>query len=811
MYLQAISVRFFKSFNFDFLRKNHPKASPYPWEKIDGAWFPFVKVPLCRDITTIVGANESGKSHLLGAITKGLSGRGITRRDFCRYSPFFTVEQGKIRKPDFGFHFAEVDEEKAAVLQQMLDPVPAQSFSQFVLIRSEENDLAVWIPSGDDKSYSKHQIKDAAVLGESTFLPAIFEIDSRIALPESVPISWLCGATKQPWARQYRTLAVQAVDAHLAELGSEEGLKKNAATIAKAFLDLKPRREGNGNNDPALAEEIPSVDLKTKRWELAHDLLFKIAKIDETSIRDLQDALNQCNEGLVNALLQQMNERLGAALNFPKWWVQDRDFRLVVSARDDDLVFTIRDRTRTEYSFRERSNGLKYFLSYYIQHLAHESPKDRDEILLMDEPDAFLSSQGQQDLLKIFDNFASPEPNSIRHPVQVIYVTHSPFLIDRNHGERIRVLEKGIDDEGTRVVNDASKNHYEPLRSSFGAFVGETTFIGNCNVMVEGLADQVLLAGSSAYLRMKGVAQAGVLDMNRITVVPAGSAGHIPYLVYLARGRDIEQPSVIVLLDSDKAGNEQIPRLKKGPDGRPLLDSDYVLQIGVLALETKLPDGKQLIESEDLIPTGIAARAAQHYLETFCRLTTEATQVVTGPEILSAWTEQRTLFDAVNYVAASKLGSETHIDKLGFARCLFEVLRRSQEKDATISIPAEEVATFVANFRALHGKLTLMQRKAERETVEERLARRVERMIKSFLQDHPNGCRHEEAAILLEDLDAILVDSKEADDFRYAMKGIRREFGIAELKPDPLVQYDRFKDALGQLRYAAKIATQVET
>lgn len=59
------------------------------------------------------------------------------------------------------------------------------------------------------------------------------------------------------------------------------------------------------------------------------------------------------------------------------------------------------------------------------------------------------------------------------------------------------MLEKGTDDEGTRVVNDASKNHYEPLRSSFGAFVGETTFIGNCNLMVEGLADQILLAGCS--------------------------------------------------------------------------------------------------------------------------------------------------------------------------------------------------------------------------------------------------------------------------------------------------------------------------
>ena len=41
-------------------------------------------------------------------------------------------------------------------------------------------------------------------------------------------------------------------------------------------------------------------------------------------------------------------------------------------------------------------------MSYYVQLLAHEFPPDgRTEILLMDEPDAYLSSQGQQDLLRI--------------------------------------------------------------------------------------------------------------------------------------------------------------------------------------------------------------------------------------------------------------------------------------------------------------------------------------------------------------------------------------------------------------------------
>ena len=220
---------------------------------------------------------------------------------------------------------------------------------------------------------------------------------------------------------------------------------------------------------------------------------------------------------------------------------------------------------------------MRYFLSYYIQHLSYEPVSNgRNEILVMDEPDAYLSNQGQQDLLKVFHSFAFPEKDG-RRPVQVVYVTHSPFLIDKNHADRIRVLQKGTGDEGTRVVRDASRNHYEPLRSAFVAFVAETTFIGNCNLMVEGTSDQVFLAGAARRLRsLSGVAASETLDLNEITIVPTGGAAHVPYLVFVALGRDVEQPTVIVLLDSEDEGNAAREALLNGVGlrgkRRPLLN-----------------------------------------------------------------------------------------------------------------------------------------------------------------------------------------------------------------------------------------------
>lgn len=794
MFLKAVLIRFFKSFNYDFLRKHHPDAKPLPWEQMDAGWFPFVRVPLSRDITTVVGANESGKSHLLSAIEKGLTGADISRRDFCRYSQFFTVEKDELRWPDFGLHFSDVSASEQEVLSKAAGLKSLPRFDEFIVIRTDRTTVAFWLPSGG--SYQKYAIADAASFMGASVLPSVFHIDSNVALPSSVPIAWLRGTTKKRWRRQQRADLIEGVDGLADSLQTQDTIKTSAGPLASLFAQFF-------SNDATVDTGTRATDSAQR---LAKDLIFKVARIDKLAIADLAEALSKEDEGLANGILQQINLRLASALNFPKWWVQDRDFQLTVSARDDDLVFTIRDRTQTEYSFGERSNGLRYFLSYYIQYLAHDNEAGRPEILLMDEPDAFLSSQGQQDLLKIFNSFAHPD--DARNPVQVVYVTHSPFLIDRNHGERIRVLEKGTDDEGTRVVNDASKNHYEPLRSSFGAFVGETTFIGNCNLMVEGLADQVLLAGCSTFLREKSAPQMNTLDLNRITIVPAGSASHIPYLVYLARGRDIEQPSVIVLLDADGSGKQAAKDLRRGgPKGKQLIKPDYVLTISDLTPEVSLPAGRPLTETEDLIPPSIAAMAAQRYLQAVCGSPPQQTEGVTSAEIVAAWSGDRALLDAVRHVVSERVGEDYHVDKVGFARCVVEVAQASLRGEH-LPVSPDDVATFEKNLGALIARLALMQRKAERDTAQERISRRIDRSIKSFLRDHPVVSKREDAILLLEELEAVLDNSMESDEVKTSLQKLRRKHDLLEPKPGVVGDLSVFANDLRAVRYSAVNAVQ---
>jgi hypothetical protein len=800
MLLKTVFIRFYKSFNFDYLRKHDKKAKPETWEMMgDDLWYPYVAIPIDSEITTAVGANESGKSHLLRAIEKGISGKEIKRDDFCRYSEFFKIQRGKMLWPDFGFEWHNLTPDERKIVQAACGVKEGVHFDSFFLFRNEIEKLTIFIPT--DGNYTKYELKPEGVEKIRGVLPNVFRLKENVGLPKSVPIKWLAGKAAgqndskfESLGRSDRFKLFETILGHPEWFVTNQTVAQSAASISTAFAPFANAR-ANADHDKIAQAEL----------DLARDLISKIAKIDSESLVELYNALREGNDGFVKALEQKINNDLAAALNFPSWWVQDRQFRLNVSAREFDLVFTIRDRTGTDYTFSERSSGLRYFLSYYIQYLAHEESAGRPEILLMDEPDAFLSSQGQQDLLKIFHAFAKPQDG--KRPIQVIFVTHSPFLIDKNHGDRIRVLEKGVGEEGTRVVRDVSRNHYEPLRSAFGAFVGETVFIGHCNLMVEGLSDQILIAGMTTHLRAKGESKLETLDLNHITVVPAGSAPHIPYLVFLARGRDIEQPAVIVLLDSDKSGNDaKKDILRGGPRRKQLLDPKFILQVNDLGKDggVTLPDGLTLNETEDLIPVSIAVEAAQKYLREVCDEGGKA-HLLTEDSIIQIVKSGKCIFDAIES-RFTELGVEgLHIEKIGFARAVIEVVANHVEKGTGED---KGVKDFEANMKFLFKRISQMQRLAERELLGERVSYRVERAKESFLRDHPTGAKREEAALLLEDLNAALDDSSQSDQAKLEINGLRRDFSLETDVTKTIDDYVKFKETLERVKYAGRLAAQ---
>lgn len=785
MRLETIYARFFRSLNYDYIRRFSDGYTRDPWDETpSGTLYPFVKLRLEKAITTVVGGNESGKSQMVEAVIAALTGDGYEKSDFCRYSGFFSVDE-KLALPEFGAVFADVSDDDLRVIEDMTALSGLASVERVALFRMNETPkLRLYVRLDGEWSDPAHVNKPTLL--PSLGVPEIYRIDSRIPLPDSVPLEYLrTGKVTDVQARHRLRSLMSLLSSRGAIFASTDAVQQHAQEISSAWsTTAQPNEEYH------------------KQYALAADLLMKVAGVEPSQFDELQDAVRTKN-GYVNSIVDTINAKLATALNFPKWWSQDSQFELFVSLRDYELVFMIRDRTGRSYSFDERSEGLKYFLSYFVQYLAHEDRSDgQPEILLMDEPDQFLSSSGQQDLLRIFGSFAHPDDD--KRPVQVVYVTHSPFLIDKNHAERIRVLEKGEHDEGTRVVSSAAQNHYEPLRSAFGSFVGETAFIGNCNLMLEGPSDQVLLAGISNWLTQRGASNLYRLDLNNLTLVPAGSASAVPYLVYLARGRDVQKPAVIVLLDGDEAGNEARKALQRGgARNRRLVDDKLVLQPTDDSLSELVSDNPTgVVTIEDLIPFEIALHAAALYCEELVPGVDPLNMGLTAKGVLAGKKDLRASLEEAIRTETSEPGF--HLDKIAFARCVIEVVSGN-------AASVQAVEQLAENFQRLNYEIGRRQRTADVDERRVNVQSRIKRAKGGFLANNPEGARREQVTVLIEEIESQLDDSYEADMVIAEMRKWRQDFKLGEDPRSPVEDYDGLVSALNKLTYLPTVEAESQS
>ena len=763
MRLSKVYVRFFRSFNYDFARRMHPNATPQPWEMVDGTWFPFIAVDLDPEVTAVVGANESGKSHLIKAIRCALTGQGIRRRDFCRYSASYSVEEGKVRDPDFGAELELTDEEDATLLAELQLQADDGRFRLFRLGDGEN----VFVGNGEPTSLEGEVLERL----QDRF-PEPFELNTEIALPQSVNFDVLVGREEGPLSERHRRGEFIGVVQGLPDAETET--VRNAADQLAEVLR---------------SPDAKHVDAEKAREEtaLACKLLFEVARIDKSTLAELEKALADEEEGEVDGLLEEMNRSLARHLNFKRWWRQDRDFELRLAPRERELVFTIRDRTGRNYSFDERSKGLKFFLSYYIQLKAHEEEAgERPEVLLMDEPDAYLSNMGQQDLLRTLESFAHPESGDRQN--QVVYVTHSPFLINKNAAHRIRVLAKGSEEDGTLVVRDVSKNRYEPLRSALGSYVAETAFIGGTNLFVEGISDQVLLAGMTRLLRERGNAPSRLLDLNAVTIVPAGGADSVPYMAFLARGRDELKPPVVALLDGDKAGRDAYKAFERSASGqrKRFMNLDYVVDLGKWAAGAPLDvaDGIKVREPEDLIPISLIAEAARRYATRFLEFGSDAAAKFDVAAINAKLSSDESTWGDVSSAFEDHFdGAE--ITKVGLAKEVLRCVSMDGGRRRPTGTPALE-----KNFKALLAHLADRLEAANDEEMRRRVEKRSDRIVKSFLEDHPDGALRDQVDERLREVEKALEDSLGDEAVRKEILAIRHDFKLGE---DPLQRVTDFE------------------
>ena len=194
-------------------------------------------------------------------------------------------------------------------------------------------------------------------------------------------------------------------------------------------------------------------------------------------------------------------------------------------------------------------------------------------ILLLDEPGLSLHGKAQEDLLRYFEDELKPHH-------QLIYTTHSPFMVDPTRFDRARIVQDlGIDSmsdqlpddkQGTKVITevlDATSDSLFPLQGALGYEIYQTLFIGPNNLVVEGVSDLLYIQTISTLLQEKG--EQGLSP--DWTITPVGGADKVPNFVALIGAQ--RHTNVAVLIDYQKKDEQSIQNLYK----RKLLQQENVI------------------------------------------------------------------------------------------------------------------------------------------------------------------------------------------------------------------------------------------
>ena len=181
--------------------------------------------------------------------------------------------------------------------------------------------------------------------------------------------------------------------------------------------------------------------------------------------------------------------------NFQNYYKTNK-IELLFNVDSKKIEFSVKDDLERDgtsvTAFSERSDGLKWYLSMFIQ-LYFAKKKYKYCLILIDEPGNSLHVIAQKKLLELL---------MITDNCQIIYTTHSPYMIDSNHLENIRLIVK---DKFTNIVNGLNnpkkkgessfKETLTPILEAIGLSLNYNfgPSPNKLNVVVEGISDYLYI------------------------------------------------------------------------------------------------------------------------------------------------------------------------------------------------------------------------------------------------------------------------------------------------------------------------------
>ncbi|HKW90066.1 MAG TPA: AAA family ATPase [Candidatus Acidoferrales bacterium] len=539
-------------------------------------------------ITCLVGKNESGKTAFLHALYRANPAHAAAKFSVQQHYPAWLEKlhrrEGKNLEQTRPIRVVfELGAKDLSMLESRFGP--GTFTSKELTVERDYSGKAWYTYHTNEQNAVRHVLRDAKV-------PADFaELAAKAATFTDID-ELLQNLTKD--GGESAKAAIDAITSTKAKLlGKAEDLRR---AILDAMVQMTPVF--------FYFDEYSSLPGTIKIRELLNKKREDLSE-EETTARSLLDLAGAESEYLLNADYEVRKRELENVANsithdVLKYWSTNQELRVMIDITQrtlpaappqhgqqtvlDELKIRLwDDRHLLSLPFDQRSTGFRWFFSFLTAFSEFEH-STKPIIILLDEPGLGLHARAQKDFLHFIEDRLSRR-------CQVIYSTHSPFLIQPEHLERARLVEDKGREIGSQITSDVLSTDRDtifPLQGALGYDLAQHLFVAPHNLVLEGTSDYTYLLLVSSFLKEKG--REGLND--NWSLVPVGGADLVPSFVALL-GNHLE---VTVLIDSRKEGNQRLSRLVD----QGILARNRIIGVGEIT-GAKLADIEDLFEPTEYL------------------------------------------------------------------------------------------------------------------------------------------------------------------------------------------------------------------
>jgi len=526
---------------------------------------PFKSINSAQDVeihdkvTVFVGMNEAGKTVFLQALAKSADALGLAKfnpvDDYPRKDLAAYLKRHKEKPEDAVILTYRLnDAEIAALNAQFKVSLPANF--EFSVNHLYDNKRTVTISVDEQPAIAAAVSKLSSDAKAKVVNAKLFR-----SIPELLTGLSLTETDQQVLAE---------INARIAATDWEQVVQSEIWTWLDARLpkflyfsdyDLLPSKMSLTD----LANRVAQVKNDPKQFQPQHRAVMALLRMADISLDEFTktggyEQLKAKIEGVSISLTDQIMA----------FWKQNEDLEVEVDIKADpedqtpfnngpNLYLRIKNRKHRGVStpFAQRSRGFIWFFSFLVwfdsvQHQLDAAGKgvSRDLILLLDEPGLALHALAQADFLRYIDDLSE------RH--QVLYTTHSPFMVHSDRLHQVRVVEDKAK-LGTIIASEVSSSDPRtifPLQAALGWTIAQNLFVQERNLLVEGPSELIYLKSMSALLESMGKPS---LNEN-ITIVPVGGLDKLVTFIALLGASGLK---LVVLHDFRGAPEQKLMDLVK--------------------------------------------------------------------------------------------------------------------------------------------------------------------------------------------------------------------------------------------------------